>query len=347
VTEGVDVRELHVLGVSADGRYVLLGASAGAARPSHRLVLDDRLRLALRGDLGPPGTGEVQSSLSPREIQTRLRAGETPEGLAREAGVPVTRVLRYAGPVLSERARVIDEARACTMRRPRRGESAVALGTAVDTHLAALNGVHEDTVSWVASRRPDGRWVVGVAYHSRGRQRRAEWLWEAHDHQVSPLDANAMALGYLDAPPPSEESAKPARRTAAKRAGRAAKKGAAAAKPKTRAATKSPAATSTPARGPAKRATKPAATKRTATKRTATKRTAAPTRTTATKRPTSTKRTPATKRTAATKPAATKRTAKAAPAPAQRRGRASVPSWSDVLLGGSPPAARAGRRRRG
>jgi hypothetical protein len=281
-------RQLHVLGLSADGRHVLLGVAADATKPSHRLQVDDRLRAAVRGDLGPPGTGEVTSALTPREIQARLRAGESPEELARAAGVPVLRVMRYAGPVLSEREQVIEGARAATMRRPRRGESATPLGAAVESHLGDLAGVKDDSVSWSAFRRPDGRWVVAVVYHSRGRQRRAEWLWDASGHSVEPLDSVAAGLGYVangDSPAAAAKSARAYRARADKPGGKA--QAGAASEPKSKRAL--------PVERPGGKAEAEAAAERVA--------------------------------------------------PAQRgSGRASVPSWSDVLLGGGTDPQ---RRRRG
>jgi hypothetical protein len=265
------VRDLHVLGVTDDGRFVLLGVSPDAARPSHRVPADERLRAAIRGELSPPGRGEVQSALPPRDIQARLRAGETPEQVARAAGVPVVRVLRYAGPVVSERQQVVDAARSAVMHRPRRGDSAGSLGVAVDQALDAASGLRGDTVDWSARRRPDGAWVVSLQYVARGRTRRAEWLWQAAARSLTPLDPHAAALGFL------------------------------AGEPKPRAAGSAPARTRAPAKAPTKRTAK-TPTKRAA--KSATKRAAK----TATKRATTTTAKRAAKRTAkrtvrATRPA--------------------------------------------
>jgi len=95
------VRELHVVSVSEDGRHVLLSARKAAAG-EFRVALDSRLAAALRGELPRPGeTTAPVISLTPKEIQSRLRAGESSEQIAASAGVPVARVERFAGPVLS------------------------------------------------------------------------------------------------------------------------------------------------------------------------------------------------------------------------------------------------------
>ena len=111
------MRQLHVVGVSDDGASLLLGTSDNG-KVTHQVPLDDRLRAAIRGQLSSPGTDRVESALPPREIQARLRAGETPEAVAKAAGVPLARVLPYAAPVLAERQRIVDEARAVPVSPP-------------------------------------------------------------------------------------------------------------------------------------------------------------------------------------------------------------------------------------
>jgi len=379
------VRDLRVLGVTADGEHVLLGAGAG--RPSHRLAVDERLRAAIRGELGPPGESAAESALTPREIQARLRAGGSPEEIARAAGVPVTRVLRYAGPVLSERERVLDEAWAARMARARRGLSARPLGEAVATHLGAVSGLRAETIQWRAWRRDDSRWVVEVSYISRARRRHVEWLWHPVERHLEPLDATATSLGYVDErttavrPAASEPvrrrkaTGRPKRVPAGKAAKptpgrkprtavppppksvgrtRAPRKAAAPAVPRTRAPRKAAAPAVTRTRAPRKAAA-PAVTR--------TRKAAAPavTRTRAPRKAAAPAVTRTRKAGAAKSPPRTVTAVKAparepvgavaaAPVPATlprarpgpgatggRKGRATVPSWADVLLGG--PAA--------
>ena len=58
------------------------------------------------------GNGEngVAVRLSPREIQQRLRSGETVAALARSSGTDEAWIRRFAAPVLAEKAIVIDRA---------------------------------------------------------------------------------------------------------------------------------------------------------------------------------------------------------------------------------------------
>jgi hypothetical protein len=215
------VRQLVVVALSADGSRVLLGTSPGA-RPSHELLVDDRLARAVRGqplDDGPA----APSALSPKEIQARLRAGASVDDVAKEAGVPRSRVERYAGPVLSERENVLDVIRAATLTRARVGRSARPLGDAVAMNLASLAFARPETAEWSAYRRGDGAWVARLEVIVRGRRRRAEWAHDSTSGEVSALDPYAATLGFSGAaapkPPAAKATAKPIGKAAAKKAG--------------------------------------------------------------------------------------------------------------------------------
>ena len=171
---------------------LLLAASTDAAKPTHQILIDDRLAAAVRGELDDRTRRE--SALSPKEIQARLRAGDTPEQVAKAANVPVNRVLRYFGPVASERDRIITQAQAATMRRTRGPAATMPLGQAVERRLATTTGLHRDSVEWTAKRREDGAWVVTLTYLARGGTRSAAWLWQPTDRDLTALDPAASRI---------------------------------------------------------------------------------------------------------------------------------------------------------
>jgi hypothetical protein len=201
------VRQLHVLGVSDDGAVLLLGATARSSKPSHRVPLDDRLRAAVRGQLAVPGADRAQSALTPKEIQARLRAGATPDDVAKAAQVPVARVLPYFAPVEAERERIISEARRASVHRYRGPDTRQPLGEAVDARLREVVGLKDESVQWTARRRHDGAWIVGMSYAARGGVRTAEWLWQPAGRELSALDASASRLA-ADAAPSKKRPAK-------------------------------------------------------------------------------------------------------------------------------------------
>jgi hypothetical protein len=185
------VRQLAVVSVSDDGTHLLL-ASSPDAKPTHQIRIDDRLGAAVRGELddGP----RRESALSPKEIQARLRAGDTPEQVAKAANIPVNRVLRFFGPVASERDRILTQAQAATMRRTRGPSTTLTLGQAVERRLATATGLHRDSVEWTAKRRDDGAWVVALSYTARGGSRSAAWLWQPTDRDLTALDLAASRI---------------------------------------------------------------------------------------------------------------------------------------------------------
>ncbi|MEL0282191.1 MAG: septation protein SepH [Actinomycetota bacterium] len=139
--------------------------------------------------------------MSPREIQARVRAGASPEVVASETGWPLDKVTRYAEPPLGERAYMAEQARDVEISRSRGGST---LHQSVCTRLSV--DPEGTDVTWDSYRADDGRWVV-TAYHAhRGV---GTWYYEAVGRTVHPADASARALmggGPTevadDAPPP-------------------------------------------------------------------------------------------------------------------------------------------------
>src|ERR1700753_3109436 len=99
------MRALRVVGLSEDGKSVICEDVARSER--FAVPADERLRAAARGDVTRLGQIEIEleSQMRPREIQARIRAGESVDQVAAASGLPVTTVERVAYPVLLERSR--------------------------------------------------------------------------------------------------------------------------------------------------------------------------------------------------------------------------------------------------
>jgi hypothetical protein len=314
------VRELHVVAVSEDGRHVLLGATKNAAKGTYRVRLDARLISAVRGDLG----ATHDRDLSPKEIQARLRAGESAEQIARSAGMPITRVERFAGPVAGERLRMIEGAREAYVVRGRLGRSAAPMGRAVDGTIG------DAEASWTARREDDGRWCVQVSWSARGRSRTASWRYEPHERSLEAVDPASAALGYV-------EAAGEPRRTTRKAAPAPPAPSTPKAAPKKQAADKATAVTKPAKAAPPKRARRPASdgsrlaaaqkARKAAEARHPSKKAARPRLQVVPDPP---------QRTKAKVAAAPSAKAKAVDERDGVRSRASVPAWADVLLGTTP-----------
>lgn len=186
------MRQLRFAGPGQDAAHVIVESTDGLDR--YALVIDDALRLAARQD-GLPRLShtDADEQLTPRDIQTRVRAGASPESIAEEAGVAIERVLRFAHPVLQERARVTDEARRARARRTTASGEAVGFGETVDAKLAA-HGIEPDNVKWDSCRRPDGQWTVSAGWCEQDVDRFAQWSFSLSSRMIAPLDDTAADL---------------------------------------------------------------------------------------------------------------------------------------------------------
>jgi Protein of unknown function (DUF3071) len=208
------MQELRLVAVSEDGTYAVLTAPGSGGRFSLRI--DDRLRVVARGQFSRLAQYEieVESPLRPKEIQDRIRAGETAEEIADAAGVPIERVRRFEGPVLAERAYRAQEAQGATLRQPGDTGPGRPLGELVAQRLRAF-GVDPAEAEWDSRKRADGGWQVRLAFSEGSRPHLAEWVFDPHRKHVAPADDTAARLCLPDAelPAPGQGPRAPARAT--------------------------------------------------------------------------------------------------------------------------------------
>ncbi len=202
------MQDLTPVGLTKDGSKLILISSAGE---EFAVPVDTRLRAALRGENVRLGQLEMkmESALRPRDIQARIRAGESPEDVATAAQTTVEAIMGFATPVLAERAHVAQNARRASVRR-RSGESSSAghtLGEAAELYFGD-HTLHDEDVEWDAWRRADGRWALVATYTIDGRARTAEF---SHDlpgrYVVAENDDARILTGELREPGTAEASA--------------------------------------------------------------------------------------------------------------------------------------------
>ena len=205
-------RYLTLLGVTPDGRRLRLADPHDPAGPEFTVEIDARLRAALGVQPAtrpenpvPKVETQMESMLRPRDIQARIRAGETPESVAAAAHTTVEKVMPYAAPVLAEREHVAERAQRSSIRRPA-GEpphGARTLGEAITGHLHERN-IDPDVIAWDAWRREDGRWALTGRFSIQGRNGLAELTFDQPGNFVV-LDNDDARWVVGDVPDPVAE----------------------------------------------------------------------------------------------------------------------------------------------
>ena len=206
------MQELRFVAVSEDGQYAVLGVPGRSAR--FTLPIDERLRAVALGQTSRLAQYEieVESPLRPKEIQARIRAGETVEEIADAAGIAVERVRWFEGPVLAERAYMADQAQQASVRRQGDATPGPRLGEIVAERMKVF-GAEPDDAQWDAKKRGDGSWLVQLTFITGGRLHAAEWIFDPRRRHVLPADDNAARMSLPGTEPPQPAAPAPGEAT--------------------------------------------------------------------------------------------------------------------------------------
>lgn len=184
------MRELGLTGLSEDGRFLV--AHDSLTDESFHIPTDIRLTSLL--ETSPSGTREstMESTLSPRDIQARIRRGNSPQQVADESGMPLDKIQAFAVPVIAEREFVVEQARKTSVRRLHvSGSAGMLLGSLVDESVAA-RGLSPEAARWDSWRREDGRWTIVVLPEETSEP--ATFLFDTKGRYVLPADDIAHEL---------------------------------------------------------------------------------------------------------------------------------------------------------
>jgi hypothetical protein len=169
-------------------------------------------RYAAAADAGRAArTENSMDQMRPRDIQARIRAGAAIDDVVAESGMDRDRIERYAGPMLAERAHVADLARDTEIRRDMASD--VPLVRAVAERLTPM-GVEDSSAAWDSWRREDGRWVVRIAYAIGRDERSGHWVFDPRARSLVADDAEARWLIDPAAPEPHDDERATKRRLA-------------------------------------------------------------------------------------------------------------------------------------
>jgi len=180
-----EVIDLRLVGRSEDGNHLEFS-------DIHNRHYQARLSDTLRAAVNQPRLAAIkiesdEPTTSVKDVQSRLRAGESMDAISRTTDWSLEKIEKFAGPILQERAFVIAQA----LKSPiRRDASSPTLQEAMISQLAT-HGVDVDEVEWNTHRRRDGLWDIALYYPNRDGQADAHWSFNSSTGTLTAEDDSA------------------------------------------------------------------------------------------------------------------------------------------------------------
>lgn len=177
--------ELQLVGRTGDGSAIELTDNSGA---KFSLPITENLKTALtQPKLVSVAPIDERPSFGVKEIQARLRAGESMGSISRTTDWSVEKIEKFSGPILQERAYVIETARKSYLRRE---ASSPTLDEAASIQLSS-HGVDMEAVEWNTHRNVDGTWNIVVQYPNIDGTAEANWNFELGNRILTAKDDSA------------------------------------------------------------------------------------------------------------------------------------------------------------
>ena len=182
--------ELRLTGKTEDGNHLALVDNEGN---SYSVRISDNLRATVNQPrLTSVPAVDSSETMSVKEIQRRLRAGESFEQVAREGQITVEKVERFSGPIMQEREYILDRARELVMRKDAY-RSDLTFSDVVQAKLSP-RGVDTDQISWNTWRLPDGIWHIELHFPNRDGSGVATWNFDMARRALEATDGNGAWL---------------------------------------------------------------------------------------------------------------------------------------------------------
>ena len=180
--------DLRIVGRSEDGSDLELTDDTGG---KYAVRISDTLRSTInqpvKSHLSAVVNMDEQPIFSVKDIQARLRAGDSMDSISRTTDWPLEKIERFAGPILQERAYVIEVALKSGLRR--NGEP-TTLGEATIDQLTS-HGVDLEDIEWNTHRNHDGTWQLVLHYPNNEGATTANWNFTMNNRALRALDDSA------------------------------------------------------------------------------------------------------------------------------------------------------------
>ena len=161
--------DLRFIGRTDDGTQLELADSEGN---QFFVRISDNLRAMVNQPrLVAVTADEDRISFSVKDIQARLRNGESPASIAATTDWSLEKIERFSGPIMQERAYVIGLALETPLRRE---GSSPSLMNATIAQLQP-RGVDMQEVDWNTHRNKDGSWTIFLTFPTNNGSTTATW----------------------------------------------------------------------------------------------------------------------------------------------------------------------------
>jgi len=180
------VSELRLNGKTEDGLYLSLQDNDGN---QYTVRVSETLKTTVNQQRLVAVPENVASTISIKEIQRLLRAGQPAEQIARENNISIEKIERFAGPILSERIYIIDQAQQIAIRKEGGRDPVTLLGVVI-SRLAPRN-IDSSELTWDTWRLEDGTWTIELHYPNSSGVGISQWNFDPTIRTVSSMDENA------------------------------------------------------------------------------------------------------------------------------------------------------------
>ncbi len=181
--------DLRLIG-SEDG-YVLFESLDGT---KHRALADDALKSAMR----KASAQDTSSYVSPREIQERIRNGDSVAQICEDTSSPEDYVSKFAKPVVDELEHMIESAKAVRLVVPGdrfNDEGQIEFGELISARLEQANAVD---IVWSVKRSGATTWDVTVVYTIGANSGLALWAFDPRKVLLTPENEAASGLSTVE-----------------------------------------------------------------------------------------------------------------------------------------------------
>lgn len=180
------MRELRF--IERDEHSLVLGDDAGTR---YRLVVDEAVLAETRA-ASRSASKSTQNRVSPRTIQSMLRAGKSRDEILSETGAEPSDIERYEGPILAEFAHFLESARGVPVRVDDANEEVqLTFGEVIDDRLDQLGA---SNISWSSWRDGERGWMVKLTFSSHRVDHSAVWSFEHRKLLLTPETTDAVNL---------------------------------------------------------------------------------------------------------------------------------------------------------